>query len=114
VTKTFPYTISDSRRELILAQYSQLKLGMTKQDVLTILGEPDFTGYLHSKQPQSRYLGSRWMYYFYKADSSLVNERLDKSVQVFFSPDDKVSWVRPKNVPGLAEIGRPKQDESGS
>jgi outer membrane protein assembly factor BamE (lipoprotein component of BamABCDE complex) len=108
--KTFPYTISESRKKAIITNYSMLNIGMTKKQVSSILGDPDFSIYLRAKD--SKYLGSEWTYYFYKPDANLVNEKLDRGLFLFFGTNDKLHWIVPKNIEGLIEKGNPRQSGS--
>lgn len=109
-TKEFPYTISETRKKAITTNYSMLNIGMTKKEISSILGDPDFSTYLRARD--SKYIGSEWSYYFYKPDANLVNEKLDQGLFLFFGTSDKLYWIVPKNIEGLIEKGSPRQSSS--
>lgn len=111
-TKTFPYTIADNRKRIIMEKYPRLNVGMTKKEIASIIGDPDFSTYLRAKAPPQKYLGSEWTYYFHKANPNLANEKLDKGLYLFFDPNDKLHWILPQNIEGLSEKGSPRQGSS--
>lgn len=89
----FPYTIDENRKKRIMSNYSMLKVGMTKKDVSSLIGDPDFSQYLRAKQPPGKYKGSEWTYYFYKPDPNLVNEKLDRGLFLSFGTSDQLNWI---------------------
>ena len=101
----FPYFATPTRKNQIKSNYSQLRVGLGKDDVARILGEPDCSQRLASKEHQE-YRGAAWTYYLEKPDPNLVNLKNDKTVEVFFDPNGKVHWVV-SNVEGLPEIRKP-------
>jgi outer membrane protein assembly factor BamE (lipoprotein component of BamABCDE complex) len=107
-SKSFPYTIPRERKIQIEQNYNNLKLDMTKKDIHSMLGEPDFRTYMYAKE-SDRFKGSEWTYYFYKPESNLVNEKLDKGVFIYFGTTDKAEWIVPQNIEGLAEKGGPSR-----
>jgi hypothetical protein len=107
-SKSFPYTIPRERKIQIEQNYNNLKLDMTKKDIHSMLGEPDFRTYMYAKE-SDRFIGSEWTYYFYKPESNLVNEKLDKGVFIYFGTTDKAEWIVPQNIEGLAEKGGPSR-----
>jgi outer membrane protein assembly factor BamE (lipoprotein component of BamABCDE complex) len=110
-SKSFPYTIPQERKAKIERNYNNLKLGMTKKDISSMLGDPDFSTYMHTKEYPRKFIGSEWTYYFYKPKSNLVNEKLDRGVFVFFGTTDKAEWIVPQNIDGLAEKGGPRRTD---
>jgi hypothetical protein len=111
-TKVFPYRISEIRRQTIMTNYWKLNIGMTKKEVSSIIGDPDFSQYLRAKEPSGKYLGSEWTYYFYKPAPNIANEKLDQGLSLFFGTNDKLDWIVPKNIEGLIEKGNPRQSGS--
>jgi hypothetical protein len=107
-TRSFPYSASPARRERIKANYPQLRVGLHKAEVAIILGEPDCSERMATKSLRPRYLGSAWTYYLDKPDPNMVNEKNDKTVDVFFDQVGEVHWIV-SNVEGLAEIGSYKR-----
>jgi hypothetical protein len=105
-THSFPYSASSERRERIARTYSRLRVGLSKAEVATILGDPDYSEQMRSKGPRDEYLGTSWTYLLEKPNPRIANEKLDKMVGVFFDPSGKVDWVV-SNIEGLVEIGKP-------
>lgn len=109
-SKSFPYTIPSERKIKIEQNYNNLKLGMMKKEIQSMLGEPDFSTYMRSKEYPGKRIGYEWKYYFYKPASNLVNEKHDKGVFIYFGTTDKAEWIVPENIEGLAENGGPSQN----
>jgi hypothetical protein len=105
---TFPYLAPPDRQNRFRQDYSLLSVGLTKAEVLEVLGEPDSSEQVWSKTEPREYRGSHWTYFFEKPDPNLVNQNKDKSIEVFFEPNDRVHWIT-SNVEGLAEIGSPRR-----
>ncbi len=103
---TFPYSATSEKRDHITKNYSRLRVGLSKSEVATILGDPDCSEQECSKGPREEYLGTSWTYYFEKPNPNLVNLIHDKTVEIFFDPTGKVHWVV-SNIEGLEEIGKP-------
>lgn len=110
-SKSFPYTIPQERKIKIEQNYKNLKIDMTKKDIQLMLGEPDFSKYMHTKESPSKFIGSKWTYYFYKPAPNLVNEKLDKGVFIYFGSTDKAERIVPKNIEGLVEKGGPSRND---
>lgn len=104
--RSFPYTASPERRDRLVAGYSKVDVGMTKEDIARVIGDPDYSelGY-GPKGPNMKWQGSSWMYYLSKR-GDLVNI-LDPSVQIFFDREDRAVWIVPSNIEGLAAKGSP-------
>ena len=107
---SFPHTISEQRKMLILDKYNKLQIGMTKQDVSSLIGDPDFSTYLYTKEYPGEYLGTHWTYYFKKINPNLTNLKLDLSVNVFFDTADKAHWIVADNIESLAEKKVPRPE----
>ena len=109
--KSFPYTASPERKERILAGYPKLEVGMTKEQVAVLIGEPDYSQLSYGpKGPNMRWKGSSWSYYLYKRGDG-VNS-FDPVVQVFFGTNDRAKWIVPSNIEGLREKGSPSEDRT--
>ena len=48
-------------------------------------------------------------YYLAKPEADVVNEKRDKRIEAFFSPDGKATWIT-TNIRGLTENGSPKHN----
>lgn len=103
--KNFPYVASEGRKEKIIKNYSQLKIGMSKEEVLSILGEPDVEVKLFPKYSNRPViLGWAWIYYFYKLDSWGQNLGKDQEIYIIYGIDNRVKEVAVSNISGLIGI----------
>ena len=102
--RSFPYTAPRERRDRIVRGYSELEIGMTKEQVARVIGEPDYSvlGY-GPKGPDMKWKGSSWVYYLSKRED-LANSH-DPVVRVFFDTENRAVWIVPSNVEGLREKG---------
>ena len=92
-----------------LAGYPKLRVGMSKSEVQTLLGEPDYGKLTHRglfADPD----GSLWEYHLYKSEKLWTNEVLDRLVYAFFDEAGKIYWIEPLNIDGLARIGQPVRE----
>ncbi|MBI4749387.1 MAG: outer membrane protein assembly factor BamE [Acidobacteria bacterium] len=105
---TFPFTISDLMKKRVLANYKKLKTGLSKDEVQQILGTPHFSKelYLPDISPPP-YIGSVWVYFFYRKDPFSFNTKEDQCVEVFFDESCRTHWALPTNLFPLKEIGDP-------
>jgi outer membrane protein assembly factor BamE (lipoprotein component of BamABCDE complex) len=99
--KSYPYSPSEERKSRILQNYSNLSLGMSKDQVASLLGEPDYSLTLFDIGAGDK--GSAWVYYLY-LKTDLPNTFDDRSIEVFFNIDGQMDWVVPHNAEGLKEI----------
>jgi hypothetical protein len=99
--QSYPYSPSEERKSRLLQNYSKLSLGMSKDQVASLLGEPDYSLILFDIGAGDK--GSAWVYYLY-LKTDLPNTFDDKSIEVFFNLDNQMDWVVPQNVEGLKEI----------
>jgi len=100
---TFPYMAPRERRDRIVAGYSRLRVGMTKDEVAVTIGEPDYSQLTTSKSPSPGWTGSAWMYYLSMLSDG-ANTR-DAVVHVFFDREDRAIWIVPSNIGELHEKG---------
>src|SRR5262249_36842548 len=102
--KAFPYQASQSRKDRIIKNYNKLEVGMSKEQVADLIGEPDFSQLdydLKRKDRKAIWLGSSWNYYLYKREN-LVNV-YDPYLYVRFGTDDRAKHFGPVNIEGLTE-----------
>jgi hypothetical protein len=100
----FPYTAPKNKQGEIKRNYSKLSLGLSKSEVINIIGSPDYSEILYSKESNhTKYLGSSWVYYFEKQSPTIVNEKTDKRINVFFNTEGKTHWII-SDIDGLTEI----------
>jgi hypothetical protein len=105
----FPYVASSTRQETILANYSKLRVGMSKPEVGALLGEPDY-GELTRPGKFADPDGSCWKYHLYKAKKRWTNEEQDRLVYAFFDEAGKIYWIEPWNIDGLVRVGQPVRE----
>ena len=104
--QSFPYTAPRERRDRIVQGYSTLDVGMTKDNVARVIGEPDYSRLSYGpKGPRMTWQGSSWVYYLSKRDDG-ANTR-DAIVHVSFNTDDRAVWIKAENIEGLREKGTP-------
>jgi hypothetical protein len=102
--KSFPYSTSPERRDLVVKNYPGLRVGMTKQQVAALIGNPDYSQQNYGpKGPGEHWLGSSWNYVLFKREDS-SNEN-DPTVEVFFGTDYLLFWAAPSGISGLSEVG---------
>lgn len=104
--KEFPYQAPLSRKDRIIKNYNKLDVGMTKEQVADLIGDPDFSQVDHQvkrKDGRTIWLGSTWNYYFYKREN-LVNV-YDPYLYVSFGTDDRACRFVPVNIEALTEKG---------
>jgi hypothetical protein len=104
---TFPFVAPTERQIRIKQNYSRLAIGLTKAQVVEILGEPDYSQQVYSKSKSPGYLGSSWIYVFEKPNPNITNLKRDLAVQVFFDIKGRTHWIV-SNIKGLNNIGSPR------
>jgi hypothetical protein len=98
--KSYPYDASPETKIRVLKGYPKLEIGMTKAQVRSIIGEPDYGQQSYGpKGPNERWLGSSWTYYLRMRDA-LATE--DSHVELFFGTDGKTDWIT-STILGLDE-----------
>lgn len=109
VEKTsFPYKVGVERKTKIVLDYHKLKVGLSKSEVESILGYPDFSQPNAPKVPGQTYTGSTWTYYFSKPNPNITNRVNDIGVHVFFNISGNLKWAVPMNIENLNELGNPE------
>jgi hypothetical protein len=102
----FPYDASPQRQAQVFGSYSKLSVGMSKQQIASILGDPDYSDItgpmtLWGMRPN----GSEWVYAIHCEAQFCGTFGGDKLVQVFFNLDDHADWIVPHGINSLQEIG---------
>jgi hypothetical protein len=102
--KSFPYSASAERKKQIVENYPSLRVGMTKEQVAALIGDPDYSELMFGpKGPGEHWLGSSWSYaLFMRGDTVNLKE---PRIEIFFGTDNLVSWAVPSGLSGLPEIG---------
>lgn len=104
--KHYPYVASTERAARLMNGAKELYRCMTKDEVASELGSPDFSELdFGPKGPNAHWLGSNWMFYI-SIQSDMSNSK-NPSIQVFFYTTDRAQWIVPVGIQGAGEIGAP-------
>ena len=104
-----PYRADDIRAKQLLDQYSKVKLQMSLDEVEKILGQPDF-GLPSLVNPLAAAPApecTNEIAYIFEKHSDVIIDMQDVAVFIYFSPDNKLFWSAPLNMPKLAQLGSP-------
>ena len=100
--KSFRYSAPAERKERLLKNYASLRVGMTKNEVSALIGDPDYSEIAFGpKGPGEHWLGSDWNYVLFK------EEDVTTSIGIFisFGTDGLLRWAAPSRLPQFSEIG---------
>jgi hypothetical protein len=105
--KNYPYVAPTERSTRIALGSEKLRVCMTKSEVRSLLGAPDYSEVNYGpKGPMPRWLGYAWTYYqSIKAD---VANTHDPHIEIFFDKAGHVIWAAPQAMQGVREIGSPR------
>jgi hypothetical protein len=101
----FPYEAPQSKKDRIANNYVKLKTGMTKVEIVFIMGEPDYSSDAQALDPPFRRQGTYWTYNLAIKDPKLVSLDTDQYLNIFFDVREKAYSFSPHNLPGLAPKG---------
>lgn len=102
-----PYRADAARAQQLMEQYSKVKLQMSLEEVEKILGQPDF-GVPSLVNPLAAAPApecTNEIVYVFEKHSDVIIDMQDVAVFMYFSPDNKLFWSAPLNVPKLAQLG---------
>ena len=106
----FPYTAPPEKRKIIINSYQYLKIGMKKDKVKDVFGDPDaeFLEYKRKYKENSKdnLMGYTWVYYLHRIDSVYASEG-DKNLVLYFNIDDVLYLSMPDNIDSLKLMGGP-------
>ncbi len=103
----FPYTANDVQKQKIIGHYDKLVTGMTKEQVASLLGVPDFSDLnFGPKGPDMHLLGSAWTYVLSKKSDGLNLN--DQELFISYDKSNRLKWAVPRNLGSLQEIGSPQ------
>jgi hypothetical protein len=103
--KSFPYSAPVERKNHILKNYPNLRVGMSKKEVSALIGSPDYSELdFGPKGPREHWLGSSWVYQLFKQgdDTNLY----DPMIEIFFGTDGLLFWAVPSGMSELSQIGK--------
>ena len=110
--RMFPFRASEDKKQQIIANYSKLTVGMTKEEVANLLGDPDIEETVHSKLIDNPgFMGWHWRYCVYKLANFGQNLKEDQEVEIFYDTKGRISWIVPLNIKGLVEKGSPSHHD---
>lgn len=99
------------RMDSLHGAYPRLELGMSRREVKTLLGMPDFEQ-LVPKATMRVPTGTceyQWAYILRKNDENMASPA-DIGIYLSFSSDDRLIWALPQNL-GLRAKGSPTQSQ---
>lgn len=105
--QNFPYEAGAEKRKKIMEGVPKLTLGIDKKEVKKFFGEPDAEFFSYNTTKGKTYVGSSWGYYLRRHEAVYANEQYDKTVFLYFDPDEKLYWAHPNNIEALKDIGGP-------
>jgi hypothetical protein len=98
---SFPYDAPASRQERIVDAFPKLEIGMEKERVRELLGDPDAEFLEYAGESEENFLGTSWGFYLHRHDAELVNDDHDRTVFVDFDASGKLhraSLDEPRSV----------------
>jgi hypothetical protein len=98
--KAFPYKAPSVKRGLILKEYKELFIGMNKQEVIAIIGSPDYAD-------TYRHKGSYWAYVLSMRAPKFIDPLTDQYLFIFFELEGKTYWIVPNNIQSVEQKGKP-------
>ena len=104
----FPYTADQSKISRVREGFKRLSLGMRKDNVRKIMGEPDSEMLNYKpKQNSEELIDSTWAYYLKRSERNLAKEGFDEALVLYFKPNEELYWADPDNIAGLKPLGGP-------
>ena len=109
-----PYVAGERRKQQIMGNYSNLRLGMSVAEVEKVIGKPDFASprpaaRLSSSPPPAVATCSNQIGYILKKNSENMADVEDVAIYLFFSADDKLYWAAPQILSELKPLGSAAQ-----
>ena len=104
--KSYPYKAPQPRKDRIIKNYPKVAIGMSKDQIAGLIGEPDCSGLIYGpKGPGEKWKGSCWTYCLRLRENG--SNAFDPFVEIFFGTDDRAGWIVPSNIDGLTEKRSP-------
>lgn len=91
----YPYCASEKRSMIILNNMNTLKKGMTKEEVINLMNQPDEANLTHKyKKSESDNVIGFSLVYILKRDiySGSVNEKNEQLLRIYFDNAEKLIW----------------------
>jgi hypothetical protein len=107
----FPYSISETKKDLLARNFSSLSLDLDQKQVATLLGEPTFRELKHAGMGNPPPIfGCVWVWELRKLTPRKEASNSDQSIEIWFNADGSMSWAAPRNIPGLKTLEKKHQD----
>ena len=102
----YPYDAPPEKKERIVKNCNLIELGMTKTQVVELMGEPDETSYTYDKVEWTKKIGESYVYVLRRdaprnKPANVKNERL---IKVLFDIKGSVKGTRTKRLPSCKQI----------
>jgi hypothetical protein len=101
--KEATFVMPERRRQQILDNYSKLRINLLKDQVIQLIGKPDYSEVMASKENDGRY-GYCWKYLFHFNLHDSPNEKLDTCITISFDQTGKLKRAIPQNILGVNKI----------
>jgi hypothetical protein len=103
----YPYVADNKKISKIYDGYESLKIGLSKNEAINFLGEPDFEEFAYKYPDEKNIISSSFGYYLKRVKKELATVEEDKMLFLTFNPKGELFWVHSDNM-GLKDIGGPK------
>lgn len=97
----FPFADLELEKNIINARFS---IGDSKENIISMIGEPNIIDYVYIVGDDLR-KESSWFYFLSKETSSDYRVNDYRGLSLYFGVDEKLVYVLPKNISGVAELG---------
>ncbi|WP_339414560.1 hypothetical protein [Pseudomonas sp. EA_35y_Pfl2_R5] len=104
---SFPYSAPVEQQERIKNNYTKIKIGMLKSEILKILPPPNAEFFTYEKNGDKEIFdNSSWAYYLSRQEYNLGSDS-DAVIFLYFNELEQLYWSIPDNIEGLSQLGNP-------
>ena len=101
----FPYRADKSKFSRVVGNFPSLILGMSRGEVIELLGVPDSEEFEFKYPDDKKVVGSSFGYYLTRMEKELANDQ-DKVVFLYFDANEELFWAQSVNL-HINDIGGP-------
>lgn len=101
----FPYHADESKFLRVVGNFPSLTLGMSKGEVIELIGVPDSEEFEFKYPDDEKVVGSSFGYYLTRMERELANDQ-DKVIFLYFNANEELFWAQAVNLE-LNDIGGP-------
>jgi hypothetical protein len=101
----FPYTAKEEKIDRVKNGFDLLLIGMSKEEVLKNMGEPDSEDFSYKLSNGKKLLYSTWGYYLKRFEKEISTEGYDEAIFLYFKPNNKLYWAKPEGIRGFESKG---------